>query len=64
MSWKWLLNKKDVTILVAPEKGRDLNPREVARRVMCLTEKNSAKFTKVNDDRAARMTAIEAAKSR
>jgi hypothetical protein len=30
VSWKWLLNKKDVTILVAPEKGRDLNSREVA----------------------------------
>lgn len=62
MSWKWLLNKKDVTILVAPEKGRDLNPREVARRVMRLAEKNSAKFTKANGDRAARMAAIEAAK--
>ena len=62
VSWKWLLNKKDVTILVAPEKGRDLNPREVARRVMRLAEKNSAKFTKANGDRAARMAAIEAAK--
>lgn len=62
VSWKWLLNKKDVTILVAPEKGRDLNPREVARRVMRLAENNSAKFTKANGDRAARMAAIEAAK--
>ena len=24
VSWKWLLNKKDVTILVAPEQGREL----------------------------------------
>jgi hypothetical protein len=46
ISWKWLLNKKDVTILLAPEKGRDLNPREVARRAMRLAEKSSAKFNK------------------
>lgn len=62
VSWKWLLNKKDVTILVAPEKGRDLNPREVARRIMVLAEKNSVKFTKANGARAERMAAIEQAK--
>lgn len=63
VSWKWLLNKLDVTILVAPEKGRDLNPREVARRIMTLAEKNSAKFAKANGARAARMAAIEQAKA-
>lgn len=62
VSWKWLLNKKDVTILVAPEKGRDLNPREVARRVMKLAERNSAKFQKANGARAERLAAIEQAK--
>ena len=62
VSWKWLLNKKDVTILVAPEKGRDLNPREVARRIMRLAEKNSAKFQKANGARAERLAAIEQAK--
>lgn len=46
ISWKWLLNKRDITITVAPERGQDLNPREVARRIMGLVEKNSAKFTK------------------
>lgn len=62
VSWKWLLNKKDVTILVAPEKGRDLNAREVARRIMRLAQKNSAKFIKANGARAERMAAIEQAK--
>jgi len=62
VSWKWLLNKMDVTILVAPEKGRDLNPREVARRIMRLAEKNSAKFQKANGARAERLAAIEQAK--
>lgn len=63
VSWKWLLNKLDVTILVAPEKGRDLNPREVARRIMTLAEKNSTKFAKANGARAERMAAIEQAKA-
>lgn len=59
VSWKWLLNKKDVSIIVAPEKGQDLNPREVARRIMRLAEKNSARFAQANKGRADRMTAIE-----
>lgn len=46
ISWKWVLNKKDITVTVAPEKGQDLNPRQVARRIMGLVEKNSAKFIK------------------
>lgn len=45
VSWKWLLNRKDVTIVVAPERGRDLNLNTVALRVMALAEKNSAAFT-------------------
>ncbi len=46
ISWKWVLNKQDITITVAPEKGQDLNPRQVGRRIMTLVEKNSAKFLK------------------
>lgn len=52
VSWKWLLNKKDVTIVVAPEKGQDLNVREVAKRIMALAEKNSAAFVRKNAKRA------------
>lgn len=62
VSWKWLLNKKDVTILVAPEKGRDLNPREVGRRVMRLAEKNSTRFAAANTKKAERMQSIEVLK--
>lgn len=63
VSWKWLLNKKDITVVVAPEKGQDLNPREVARRIMRLAEKNSARFTQANKGRADRMAAMEQTKS-
>ena len=61
VSWKWMLNKKDITILVAPEKGVDLNPREVARRLMKLAEKNSAKFQKANTVRAEKALAAQTA---
>lgn len=60
ISWKWMLNKKDVTIVVAPEKGRDLNPREVARRVMRLVERNSEAFQRVNAKVAERAAQLEA----
>jgi hypothetical protein len=59
VSWKWLLNKKDITIVVAPERGTDLQPREVARRIMRLAEKNSAAFARFNAKRAERMGAIQ-----
>lgn len=62
ISWKWLLNKKDITIVVAPERGTDLNVREVARRVMKLAEKNSVAFAKANTNRAEKMARIEGKK--
>lgn len=63
ISWKWVLNKKDVTILVAPEKGRDLNVREVSRRIMKIVEKNSDRFTKANADKASRIESINTLKA-
>ena len=59
VSWKWLLNKKDVTIIVAPEHGKDLNVREVARRLMKIAEKNSAAFLRQNANLKARKEQIE-----
>jgi hypothetical protein len=59
ISWKWLLNKKDITIVVAPERGNDLQIREVARRIMKLAQKNSAAFAKANAKRAERLEMIE-----
>lgn len=62
VSWKWLLNKKDVTIVVAPERGVELNVREVARRVMRLVERNSEAYQKANakaGERAAEAKALD-----
>lgn len=62
VSWRWMLNKKDITLLVAPERGQDLNPREVSRRIMKLAQKNSARFATANATRAARMQSIDGLK--
>lgn len=59
ISWKWLLNKKDITIVVAPERGQDLNVRNVAQRIMKLAEKNSPAFARANVKRAERMEQIQ-----
>ncbi|WP_109479107.1 hypothetical protein [Paraburkholderia sp. C35] len=58
VSWKWMLNKKDITIVVAPEKGRDLNVQNVAARVMTLAGRNSSRFAETNTKRAERMENI------
>jgi hypothetical protein len=63
ISWKWLLNKRDVTIVVAPERGKDLNVREVATRIMKLAAKNSAAFQRANVKRAENLQAIESLKT-
>jgi len=61
ISWKWLLNKKDVTILVAPEKGKDLNVNDVCRRLLKIAEKNAPAFARANAKKAERMANIETA---
>ncbi|POA45539.1 hypothetical protein C1893_23065 [Pseudomonas sp. MPR-ANC1] len=59
ISWKWVLNKKDITLVVAPERGQDISPRQVARRIMKLAEKNSAKFIKASGASAESAAKIE-----
>ena len=62
ISWKWLLNKKDITIVVAPERGSDVPIRQVARRIMGLAEKNSKTFARMNQKRAERLAYIDGLK--
>lgn len=62
ISWKWLLNKKDITVVVAPEKGLDLNVKVVAERIIKIAEKNSPAFIKANGKRAEKLAVIEAIK--
>ncbi|MEC7119084.1 MAG: hypothetical protein VXW65_04155, partial [Pseudomonadota bacterium] len=50
-AWKWLLNKKNITVLVAPEGGKDLGIREIATRIMRMANKNSISFLKAQAKR-------------
>lgn len=63
ISFKWLLNKKDVSIVVAPERGQEINVRQVAMRIMRLAEKNSVAFQRQNAQSAARKEKLAALKS-
>lgn len=59
ISWKWMLNKKDITVAVAPERGQDLNALTVATRIMRIAGANSARFIAANSSRAAKLQTIE-----
>jgi hypothetical protein len=63
ISWKWMLNKKDITVAVAPERGRDLDVRTVATRIMRLADKNSTRFVAANGKRAEKMETIAGLKT-
>lgn len=62
ISWRWLLNKRDITLAAAPERGKDLDVHTVASRVMQLAAKNSPAFQRANARRAANMEAIQSLK--
>lgn len=57
-SWKWMLNKRDVTAAVAPENGQDVQLPVLAKRVMMVTAKNSARFKRTNSKKAEQMQAL------
>jgi hypothetical protein len=63
ISWKWALNKLDVTIAAAPERGVELNLRTVARRIMQLAIKNSSTFAKANAKKSETLANIDQLKS-
>lgn len=46
MAFRFLLNKRDVTHIVAPIGGRDVSLQQVSQALANLAERNSAKFTK------------------
>lgn len=54
-SWKWLLNKRDVTVAVAPDNGENVQLPALARRILLLVEKNSARFKRTNVKKSEQM---------
>ena len=52
ISWKWMLNKRDVTAVLSPKQGDNVQLPVLAARIMRVARKNSKKF-KAAQDRAA-----------
>lgn len=51
ISWKWLLNKRDVTAILSPPNGDNVQLNTLARRMMRLAEKNSDRFKRTQANR-------------
>lgn len=58
IAWRWLLNRKDITIVVAKENGRDQQINIIARKVMALVEANAGRFQRANKRRTEREAAL------
>lgn len=44
VSWKWLLNKRDVTAVVSPKNGENVQLSQVAMRMMKIAHQNKKRF--------------------
>lgn len=44
IAFRWLLNKRDITHVVAPEDGEEVSLETIAKRITQLVVKNSARF--------------------
>lgn len=58
VAFKWMLNKKDLTVLVSPEFGQDVKLNVVAARIMGLANKNMDAFARANKSNADNIKAI------
>lgn len=52
VSWKWLLNKKDITAVVQPENGKNVQLSQVAMRMMKLAKANMKRFASAQAQKA------------
>ena len=62
IAFRWLLNKRDITHLVAPEDGSEVSLETIGKRVTQLVEKNSARFERTQKEAAAERKALEEAR--
>ncbi|WP_446424566.1 defense against restriction DarA-related protein [Mailhella sp.] len=62
IAFRWLLNKRDITHLVAPEEGSEVSLETIGKRVTQLVEKNSARFERTQKEAAAERKALEEAR--
>lgn len=62
IAFRWLLNKRDITQVVAPEDGAEVSLETIAKRITQLVVKNSAKFEKQQKSAQAEREELEKAR--
>ena len=59
IAFRWLLNKRDITHVVAPEDGEEVSLETIAKRVTQLVIKNSARFERQQKEAQAEHKELE-----
>lgn len=59
IAFRWLLNKRDITHVVAPEDGEEVSLETIAKRVTQLVVKNSARFERQQKAAQAELKELE-----
>jgi hypothetical protein len=62
IAFRWLLNKRDITHVVAPEDGEEISLESIGRRITRLVVKNSARFERTQKEAVAERKELEQAK--
>lgn len=62
IAFRWLLNKRDITHVVAPEDGAEVSLDSIAIRVTQLVQKNSAKFSRQQKEAFGEVQALQGAR--
>lgn len=63
IAFRWILNKRDITQVVSPEKGKDIEVADLCKRIMRLVAKNSEKFASAQAEVTAQRAAVDDVKA-
>lgn len=61
VSWKWMLNRRDVTAVLSPKNGENVQLPTLASRMMRLAAKNSTRFKRTQARKAKTEKALKEA---
>lgn len=64
ISWKWLLNNRDVSAAIQPNQGDDVQLPVLATRIMKLVNQNSARFKRQQAAKAKTQQGLDDARKR
>ena len=62
IAFRWLLNRRDITHVVAPEEGSEVSLETLAKRISQLVVKNSERFQRTQKEAEAERRELEAIK--